>query len=64
MGHIAIGVVEVKIVIQRGTANIDGCYTHWSQTKFWLTIPKQLLSGYTLFLYSFSLGYGPLSKAG
>lgn len=63
VGHTAIGVVEIKIVIQKGTAEIDGCYTHWSQTKLWLKIPKQqLLSGYTLFLYSFSLTNGHHQK--
>lgn len=59
MGYIAIGVTEVKTVIQMGTAEINGYCTQWYQTKLWLKIPKkQPWSRDTLFLYPFSLNYG------
>lgn len=63
MEHTTIGVVQVKTVIQTGTAEINGYCTQWYQTKLWLKIPKkQLWSRYTLFLYSFSLSYGHYQK--
>lgn len=63
MGHIAIGVVEVKTVIQMGTAEINGYCTQWYQTRLWLKIPtKQLWLRDALFLYSFSLSYGHYQK--
>lgn len=64
MGHTAIGAVEVKIAVQKGTVEIVGCYTHRSPTKLWLKILKQQqLSGYTWFLYPFSLAKGTIKSA-